>query len=123
MTNVYGPYSPIKRSGNFIFVSGQIGVNPFDKRVARDITSQTEQILQNIQDLLKTEGVSMDSIVKTTVFLTDMQNFKAMNEQYEKWFNTPRPARSTVGVSDLPSVAGDATILIEIEAIAEITTI
>lgn len=118
MTNTFGPYTPVRKTGSLIFISGQIGINPQTKIAPTDITAQTNQAMENMKRLLESENLSLDMVVKTTVFLTDMNNFQAMNEAYEKWFQGPRPARSAVAVRELPRVAGDTTLLVEIEAVA-----
>lgn len=113
----YGPYTPVRRAGNLLFVSGQVGIHPITKLAEASIRQQTEQALNNLKDVLENEGARLDDIVKTTVFLTSMDNFEAMNSAYEKAFAAPRPARSTVGIQELPRV-GDVPLLVEIEAVA-----
>lgn len=108
-----GPYSPAIEAGEFIFISGQIPVNPETGEVITDIASATERILNNIREILACAGLSLSSVVKTTVFLTDMNNFSAMNEIYAGFFPAAPPARSTVEVKSLPKGAP-----LEIEAIA-----
>lgn len=118
MTTTYGPYSPIRKVGNLLFLSGHIGVNPDNKTAADDITGQTKQVITNLTATLESEGATLTDIVKTTVFLVDMGDFVGMNAVYEALFTVPRPARSTVAVRELPRVAGDTQILVEIEAVA-----
>lgn len=118
-TQQFGPYSPIRAAGGLYFVSGQVGVNPDTKSAPEGVIAQTKQALDNLRTVLASAGLAMDDIVKTTVFLTDMQDFVAMNEIYESYFATPRPARSTVGVKELPRVGGDVGLCVEIEAIAK----
>jgi 2-iminobutanoate/2-iminopropanoate deaminase len=109
-----GPYSQAIRSGNFIFCSGQIPLDPKSgEMVADDIGAQTRRVLDNISGLLKSEGLSLGDVVKTTIFLTDLGNFQIVNEIYGSYFNNQPPARSTVQVSALPKGAK-----IEIEVIA-----
>jgi 2-iminobutanoate/2-iminopropanoate deaminase len=109
-----GPYSQAIRSGKFIFCSGQIPLDPKSgKMVADDVGAQTQQVLDNISGLLKSEGLSLDDVLKTTIFLTDLGNFQIVNEIYGSYFNNQPPARSTVQVSALPKGAK-----IEIEIIA-----
>jgi 2-iminobutanoate/2-iminopropanoate deaminase len=109
-----GPYSQAIRSGNFIFCSGQIPLDPNSgEMVGDDIGAQTRQVLDNISGLLKSEGLSLDDVLKTTIFLTDLGNFQIVNEIYGSYFNNQPPARSTVQVSALPKGAK-----IEIEIIA-----
>jgi 2-iminobutanoate/2-iminopropanoate deaminase len=117
MTASFGPYTPVRQAGDFFFVSGQIGVHPETKIAPSDITGQTDQALQNMASALATAGLKLDDIVKATVFLTDMGNFTAMNEVYERHFAAPRPARSAIAVRELPRVGGDTPLLIEIEAV------
>jgi len=116
--NTFGPYTTIRQVGDFLFVSGQVGVNPENKVAPKDIAGQTERALLNMENILRKAGASLNDVVKTTVFLTDMANYATMNEVYEKRFDAPRPARSAVGVRGLPRVAGDTELLVEIEAVA-----
>ncbi len=109
-----GPYSQAIRSGNFIFCSGQIPLDPKSgEMVADDIGAQTRRVLDNISGLLKAEGLSLGDVLKTTIFLIDLGNFQIVNEIYGSYFNNQPPARSTVQVSALPKGAK-----IEIEVIA-----
>lgn len=110
-----GPYSQAKISGNLIYLSGQIPVNPATAKIeADDIEKQTERVCMNVAALLTAAGSSMDKVVKTVCFLSDIANFAAFNAVYEKYF-VSKPARSCVAVKDIPKGA-----LVEIEAIAEI---
>lgn len=113
----YGPYTPIVSANNMLFISGQIGIDPKTNRVGQTVTEQTKQVLKNMETLLANEGADLGDVVKTTVFLTDMSTFQEMNAVYENIFPAPRPARSTVGVKELPQL-GDTPLLVEIEAIA-----
>jgi 2-iminobutanoate/2-iminopropanoate deaminase len=109
-----GPYSQAVRAGNFIFASGQIPIDPATGQfVAGGIAEQTEQVLKNLTALFAAAGVGLDHVVKTTVFLADMDDFVAMNEVYGRFFSTAEPARATVQAARLPR---DAKV--EIEAIA-----
>jgi len=109
-----GPYSQAVRSGKFLFCSGQIPLDPkTGKIIAGDIATQTRRVLDNITAILKAEGLAFDSIVKTTIFLTDLGDFQTVNEIYGSHFRQEPPARSTVQVSALPKGAN-----IEIEVIA-----
>ena len=111
-----GPYSQGIRAGNFLFISGQSPVNPETNEVVeRDIVVQTNQVMENIKSILESEGLSLNNIVKTTIFLQDMEQFSTVNEIYAKHLGDHRPARSTVEVSRLPK-----DVLIEIEVIAAI---
>ena len=114
----YGPYSPIKKAGSFYFVSGQVGVDPETNNAGKTIDEQTAQALVNLEDLLESTGLALANVVKTTVYLTDMRDFRAMNEVYEGHFKGLKPARATVAVKELPHVGGEANIRIEIEAVA-----
>jgi 2-iminobutanoate/2-iminopropanoate deaminase len=114
----FGPYSPVRQAGDFFFVSGQVGVDPATKNASIDVADQTRQALENLKQVLESVDLSLDNVVKTTIFTTDMADFPTVNEVYIDYFNEPRPARSTVTVKELPRVAGSTTIKIEIEAIA-----
>jgi len=111
-----GPYSQAIKSGNILFISGQIPINPTTSEITGDIKVQTRQVLENIKSILLAAGVSPFNIVKTTVFLKNLEDFNAMNEVYREYFPNDAPARSTVEVARIPRGA-----LIEIEAIAIIT--
>ncbi|PIP14108.1 MAG: hypothetical protein COX48_02335 [bacterium (Candidatus Stahlbacteria) CG23_combo_of_CG06-09_8_20_14_all_34_7] len=109
-----GPYSQAVRVGNILFISGMIPIDPAsEKLVEGEIEQMTERILENIKIILNSENLSMENIVKTNLFLKDMQMFGRVNSVYEKYFKRNPPARSAVGVSALPKNAE-----IEIEAIA-----
>jgi 2-iminobutanoate/2-iminopropanoate deaminase len=109
-----GPYSPAIRSGDLLFVSGQVPVDAATGNlVTGDIAVETRQVLENIGTLLRAGGLDFSAVVRTTVFLADMRDFAAMNAVYGSYFREPYPARATVQVAKLPR---DARI--EIEAIA-----
>ena len=109
-----GPYSQAIKTESYIFTAGQVGMHAGTSgMVAGGITEQSEQVLKNLAGVLTAAGSSLQDVVKTTVFLTDMANFAAMNAVYERHFGTHKPARSTVAVAGLPKNA-----LVEIEAIA-----
>lgn len=109
-----GPYSQAIRSGDFIFCSGQVGLTPEGTLVdAEDVAAQTRQALANLQAVLTAAGSNLQRVVKTTVFLTTMDHFAAMNEAYAEIFPKQPPARSTVAVAGLPRQA-----LVEIECVA-----
>ena len=108
-----GPYSQGIKAGGMVFVSGQIPVNPATGELVTDIAAATKQSLTNLAAVLQAAGCSMDQVVKTTVFLSDLKNFAAMNEVYAEFFKVNPPARSTVEVGALPKGA-----VVEIEAIA-----
>lgn len=109
-----GPYSQAIRSNNFLFLSGQVALDPkTNEFVNADIRQQTERVLDNVKGILEASGVNLHHVVKTTVFLKDMNDFAAMNEVYARYFTAAPPARSTVQVARLPKDA-----LLEIEVIA-----
>lgn len=108
-----GPYSQAIDAGPFVFISGQIPVNPATGEIPVGITAQTEQSLRNVKAILAEAGLSVDNVVKTTVFLADMNDFAAMNAVYAEAFTAPFPARSAVAVRELPK-----QVLVEIEVIA-----
>lgn len=109
-----GPYSQaIKASGQFLFCSGQIALTPSGELVQGDAKVQTEQCMKNIQAVLSEAGASFAHIVKTTIFLSDMGHFAAVNEVYGSYFESAPPARSTVAVAGLPK-----NVDVEIEVIA-----
>ena len=109
-----GPYSQAIKVGNLIYTSGQIPIDPATGTlVAGGIKEQTRQSLLNVQAILKEAGISMSSVVKTTVFMADMNDFADMNAVYAEFFTEPYPARSAVAVKALPKGA-----LVEIEVVA-----
>jgi 2-iminobutanoate/2-iminopropanoate deaminase len=111
-----GPYSQAIKSNGFLFVSGQIAMDPQSGEFAgADIRKQTERVLDNLKGILEAAGVSFTHVVKTTVFLKDMNDFATMNEVYARYFTAAPPARSTVQVSRLPKDA-----LVEIELVASL---
>lgn len=113
-----GPYSPAVRIGDFLFCSGQIPLEPATgKLVDGGIQAQTEQVLENIRILLEDQGLGFRNVVKTTVFMTNLGDFGAMNEVYGRYFSEPFPARSTVQVAALPRAAQ-----VEIEIVAHFST-
>ena len=108
------PYSQAIKANGFVFVSGQLSLRPGDKELtAGEIGAQTEQVFANLRAILEAAGTSLDNLVKTTVFLQNLDDFAGMNEVYSKHVGERPPARSTVEVAKLPSGA-----LVEIEAIA-----
>ena len=109
-----GAYSPAIKAGNLLFVSGQIPLDPASGAlIDGDITAQTEQVMRNLGALLRAAGVGFEHVVRTTVFLADMNDFAAMNEVYSRHVAAPPPARSTVQVARLPR-----DVKIEVDAIA-----
>lgn len=109
-----GPYSQAIRCGQMVYTSGQIALDPASGQlVGEDVTTQTHRVLQNLQAVLASAGTSLAHVVKTTVFLSDMADFQAMNGVYASYFGQSMPARSTVAVAELPRKAR-----VEIECIA-----
>jgi 2-iminobutanoate/2-iminopropanoate deaminase len=109
-----GPYSQAIRAGNLLFISGQIPLDPASGQLAaEDIAGQTDRVLQNIGAILEAAGASFAQVVRTTVYLLDMNEFAAMNGVYGKFFPLPAPARATVQVSRLPR-----DVRVEIDVIA-----
>jgi 2-iminobutanoate/2-iminopropanoate deaminase len=109
-----GPYSQAIRANGFLFISGQIPVDPTtQKLVEGGVAAQTEQVLHNLEAILKAAGSSLDKVVRTGVFLKDIGEFAAMNDVYERFFPQSAPARSTVEVTRLPK-----DVRVEIDAIA-----
>ena len=109
-----GPYSQAVRAGALLFVSGQVPIDPATGQIIDgDIAAQTHRVFQNIGEILKAGGASFDHVVRTTVFLADMNDFAAMNDVYATYFTAPAPARATVEVSRLPR---DARVEIDVIA-------
>ena len=110
-----GPYSQGIKAGGFVFVSGQVALDPATgAMVGADVAAQTERVLQNLQAVVEAAGSDLDRVVKTTVYLRSMADFAAMNEVYKRYFKNEPPARATVAVAGLPKDA-----LVEIDVIAE----
>lgn len=108
-----GPYSPAIRAGNLLFISGQIPLDSTGHLVGTDVTAQTEQVMRNIAALLRAGGAGFEHVVRTTVYLADMNEFAAMNEVYGRFVVNPPPARATVQVARLPR-----DVRVEIDVIA-----
>lgn len=111
MSKPLGPYTPVVRAGDFVFVSGQVGV--VDGALPAGVAAQTSQAIVNLTAQLDSVGAGLTDVVKTTCFLVDMDAFATFNEAYVTGFGTHRPARSTVAVRELPIGA-----VVEIEAVA-----
>ena len=109
-----GPYSQAIKAGNMIFTSGQIALTPDGKFLDEDIKTQTKQVCENLKAVLEAAGAKIENVVKTTIFLADINDFAAVNEVYGEYFSH-KPARSTVAVKELPKGAK-----VEIECIAVI---
>jgi 2-iminobutanoate/2-iminopropanoate deaminase len=112
-TTTLGPYSPAVAYGNMVFTSGQIPRTAAGVIVADSIEAATQQVLENLRDVLASAGCTPQDVVKTTVFMQDLADFEGMNKTYAKFFGDHRPARSTVQVAKLP-----ASARVEIECIA-----
>jgi 2-iminobutanoate/2-iminopropanoate deaminase len=111
-----GPYSQAVVAGGMVFTAGQIPLDPASgELVGGDISAQTERVMHNLKAILDAAGASLQTVVKTTVFLSDMQEFSAMNEVYSRHFGGHKPARSTVQAAGLPR-----GVKVEIEAIAQL---
>ena len=108
-----GPYSQAIDTGAFVFASGQIPINPATGEIPAGIEQQTAQAIANVKAILAAAGLTIDNVVKTTVFLADMGEFAEMNKVYAQHFTEPFPARSAVAVKDLPKA-----VRVEIEVIA-----
>src|SRR5579863_1599192 len=109
-----GPYSQAIKANGFVFVSGQIPMDPATQQVvAGDIAAQTERVLRNVSEILEAAGSGLGKVVRSTVFLKNMNDFAAMNQVYGKYFSSAPPARSTVEVARLPK-----DVLVEIDVIA-----
>lgn len=112
---VVGPYSPAVKAGNFVYISGQIPMDYSTGEIVNgDISAQAHQCFKNLQGVLEAANLTTDNIIKATVFLTDMSNFKIVNEIYAQYFNEPYPARTAIAVLALP-----LGVEIEIEVIAQ----
>ena len=110
-----GPYSQAQLAGNLVYTSGQIGIDPETGSVVEGLEAQAHQVFKNLSELLKAAGSDMSKVVKTTVFIQNMNDFGVINGIYAQYFTEPFPARSCVEVSRLPK-----NVLLECEAIAEV---
>ena len=113
-----GPYNQAIKAGNFVYCSGQIAINPYSKKIdcLGDIKGETTQVLNNLKAVLTASGASLEDVIKTTIFLTDLNNFQIVNKIYSEFFQSePSPARACVEVSSLPK-----GVLIEIDCVAYI---
>ncbi len=109
-----GPYSQAIRANGFVFVSGQVAIDPATQQViGGDVVAQTDRVLKNLSGILKAAGSGLEKVVRSTVFLKNMGDFTAMNEVYGRYFSSAPPARSTVEVARLPK-----DVLVEIDVIA-----
>lgn len=119
-STTYGPYSPYQVANGFVYTSGQIGA--VSGKASKDVKEQVKQALVNLKHVLESAGTDMSHVIKTTVFLTSMSHYAAMNDVYAEVFTRAgaSPARTTVAVVELPRVA-DTALLIEIEAVATLS--
>jgi 2-iminobutanoate/2-iminopropanoate deaminase len=109
-----GPYSQAIKANGFIFTSGQIAIDPSTQQVVTgDVAAQTERVLRNLSEILEAAGSGLGKVLRSTVFLKDMNDFAAMNQVYAKYFSSAPPARSTVEVARLPK-----DVLVEIDVVA-----
>jgi 2-iminobutanoate/2-iminopropanoate deaminase len=109
-----GPYSQAIRANGFVFVSGQVAIDPATQQViSGDVAAQTERALKNLSGILQAAGSGLENVVRTTVFLKNMGDFAAMNEVYGRYFTSAPPARSTIEAARLPK-----DVLVEIDVIA-----
>ncbi len=109
-----GPYSQAMKLDGMVFTAGQIALDPLSMEiVGDDVAAQTEQVLHNLRAILEEAGAGLETVLKTTVYLADMEHFPAMNEVYGRFFSSHRPARSTIQAARLPK-----DVLVEIDAIA-----
>ena len=108
-----GPYSQAIKVGNLVYTAGQIGIDPPTGQMREGLEAQTQQVMANLEAILEAAGASFETVIKTTIFITDMANFGVINGIYGAFFKNAPPARSTVAVAQLPLGA-----LVEIEAVA-----
>lgn len=111
-----GPYSQAIVSNGFIYCSGQIGIDPKTNELVEGITAQTQQVLQNLSEVLKAGNSGLEKVIKTTVYLADIADYGTMNEIYGQYFTDHKPARAAFAVANLPKDA-----LIEIEVVGEVS--
>jgi 2-iminobutanoate/2-iminopropanoate deaminase len=108
-----GPYSQAVKANGMIFTSGQIAINPESNQIADSVAEQTKQVLENLQEVLTAGGSSLEKVVKTTIYIKNMNDFAVINDVYAQYFVKNKPARSTVEVARLPK-----DVLVEIDCIA-----
>jgi 2-iminobutanoate/2-iminopropanoate deaminase len=108
-----GPYSQAVEAGDFVYISGQIAINPQSGEVATGIVDQTKQVMKNIEAILKEVNLTFKNVVKFTIYTTSLKDFPTINETYAEFLSAPYPARATVEVSKLPK-----DVLVEIDAVA-----
>jgi len=110
-----GPYSQAVKAGALVFTAGQVGIDPASGKLVEGVEGQTRQVMANLAAVLEAAGTGWDRVVKTTIFITDMEHFSLVNRVYQERLSGDYPARSTVAVRQLPLGA-----LVEIEAVAEV---
>jgi 2-iminobutanoate/2-iminopropanoate deaminase len=115
------PLSPFYKTGNTVYISGQVGTDPNTKVIPEGFEAQIENVFKNLTAILESAGLKEDNIVKTTVYMTDLSLFGRMNELYVNFFAEHKPARTTIGVAALPEFPGDPKVFIEIDAIAKVS--
>jgi len=113
-----GPYSQAIVANGFVFCSGQVGINPETKTIGETIEEQTHQVVKNLKAVIEAAGSTLDQVVKTNIYLTNVSDFAKVNEIYSEYFKDHKPARATVGVADLPKGKLSISPLIEMDAIA-----
>ncbi|MDO8726412.1 MAG: RidA family protein [Candidatus Methanoperedens sp.] len=114
--NAIGPYSQAIKTNKMVFISGQIAIDPESQQfIDGDIETQAKRVLDNLKSVIEASGCSLENVVKTTIYLTDINDFSKVNEIYATYFSSGKPARSTVCVAALPKNAK-----VEIDAIAEV---
>jgi len=108
-----GPYSQGIMSGDLLFISGQLGIDPSKGQLVEGLEAQTKQVMENLRNILSAAGMGFDSVIKTNIYMMDLENFKTVNEIYGSYFRSDPPARATVQVSGLPLKA-----LVEMDMVA-----
>ncbi len=116
--NAAGPYSQAIVANGFVFCSGQVGINPETKTIGETIEEQAHQVIKNLKAVIEAAGSTLDQVVKTNIYLTNVSDFAKVNEIYSEYFKDHKPARATVGVADLPKGKLSISPLIEMEAVA-----
>ena len=115
----FGPYSPVFKAGDTYYISGHLGVDSITKHAPASVTEQTHLLFVNLKTSLLEADLTLDDIVKTTIYLKNIGDFALVNEVYESYFSNPRPARACVQVAELPRVTEDnSQVLIELDAVA-----
>ncbi len=118
MNTTYGPYSSAKEANGLLFIAGQVGIDPQTKTASNDFNQQLTQVLDNLTNVLISNKLSLRDVINVRIYLTDISKFNQMNKAYEQYFDGIAPSRECVGVADLPPVAGDVKLQVEISAVA-----